>query len=201
MIEMVAEASTGRSPFAESVLVALTEHGLIRFEEPVRLASGALSREFIDAKRALAVGTRLAEACQALRLSAEQAGWSFDAVGGMTMGADPLAHGIAVLSGCAWFVVRKEPKGRGTNRWIEGANLGSSSRVVLLDDVVTTGGSLARAVDIVREETGCQVVGALALLDRGNQAGPALRRRGVEFRALLTYEDLGIQPVVAPEAV
>ena len=66
-------------------------------------------------------------------------GFRFDAVGGPTLGADALAVGIAAVSDTSWFVVRKEPKGHGTKRWIEGARLGPGVKTLLVDDVVTTG--------------------------------------------------------------
>lgn len=85
-----------------------------------------------------------------------------DAVGGPTMGADALAVGIAVVSDSRWFFVRKEPKGRGTGRWIEGAQVGPGDKVLLVEDVVTTGGSILKTVEVVRD-TGAEVVAAATL--------------------------------------
>ena len=68
---------------------------------------------------------------------------------GPTMGADALAVGIAAASNSRWFFIRKQPKGHGTGRRIEGAPIDSDTRVLLVDDVVTTGGSILEAVDVI----------------------------------------------------
>src|SRR4029077_5342224 len=85
----------------------------------------------------------------------------FDAVGGPTMGADALAHGVALLSGAAWFSVRKEPKGHGRGAWVEGARLASGDRVVVVEDVVSTGRSLLESVERIRD-LGAVVLAATA---------------------------------------
>src|SRR5437868_3418226 len=94
------------------VIETVKQRGLIHFEQPVRLSSGELSHDFVDGKAALAHGADLAEACRAIITEFDAANLSFDAVGGLTMGADQFAHGIALLASSEWFVVRKEPKNR-----------------------------------------------------------------------------------------
>ena len=81
------------------------------------------------------------------------------------MGADALAHGVALLAGTAWFSVRKEPKGHGRGAWVEGARLQAGDGWCVVEDVVSTGASLLRAAERVRE-LGVEVVAATALLDR-----------------------------------
>jgi orotate phosphoribosyltransferase len=174
-------------------LVRIVEKGLLRLPEPVRLASGELSREFIDGKRALAHGADLRLACQ--QLIDAVGGIEFDAVGGLTMGADQFAHVVAVLAECHWFVVRKQPKDRGTRKLIEGADV-TGARVLLVDDVITTGGSIATALTAV-EEAGAAVVAAATLVDRGDRAARLFAERNVPYFPLLTYRDLGIPPVGA----
>src|SRR5205823_7638306 len=120
----------------EQVIEIIRERGLLRLPEPVTLASGELSRDFIDAKAALSRGADLKLACEAILDNMGDV--EFDAVGGLTMGADQFAHVLAVLAGREWFVVRKEPKGRGTNKLVEGAKVGEGWRVLLVDDIVTT---------------------------------------------------------------
>src|SRR5207302_4027587 len=115
--------------------------------EPVTLASGEKSRDFVDGKKALARGADLDLACRALLESIGDL--DFDAIGGLTMGADQFAHVVAVLAEKDWFVVRKEPKGRGTNKLVEGASVGEGMRVVLVVDVVTTGGSIQKAYEVI----------------------------------------------------
>ena len=170
----------------------ILRRGLVRFDEPVTLASGQKSREFIDGKAALSRGEDLELACRML----VHLVWDlpFDAIGGLTLGADQFAHVVAVLARKEWFVVRKDPKGRGTNRLVEGAKVGSGWRVLLADDVVTTGGSIRRACETV-EQLGAEVVGAVALVDRGEVATRYFAERAIPYRALLNYRDLDIAPV------
>ena len=92
--------------------------------EPFKLASGQLSHDYIDGKFAVDTGERLAIVSRAVADLAAAHGIEFDAVGGLTMGADPLAHGVAMVTGKAWFSVRKEQKQRGREQWIEGTRLG-----------------------------------------------------------------------------
>jgi orotate phosphoribosyltransferase len=181
----------------DALVRIVTAGGLTRFDDPVELASGAMSREFVDAKRALGAGPDLAVACRAMAAAADNAGIAFDAVGGMTMGADMFAHGVAVLTGCSWFVVRKQPKDRGTRQQVEGALLGAGVRVLLVEDTVTTGRSALDALAVVRA-TGAEVVAASALVDRGDVAAERFAAQGVAYLPLLTYRDLGIDPVVPP---
>ncbi len=168
--------------------------GYLRLAEPVRLRSGEWNRDFVDAKRALAAGDDLALACRVLVERLAQAGIDFDAIGGLTMGADQFAHGTAVVAGKDWFVVRKEPKGRGTDQLIEGAPLHAGVRAVLVEDVVTTGGSIRQALEAV-QPTGAEVVAAVTMVDRGEAAAPFFAEAGLPYLALLTYRDLGIDPV------
>jgi orotate phosphoribosyltransferase len=168
--------------------------GHLRLDEPVRLRSGDWSRDFIDAKRALADGADLELACRALLEVLAERGIDFDAVGGLTMGADQFAHGTAIVGRKRWFVVRKEAKGRGTNQLVEGAPLAAGVRVVLVDDVVTTGVSIRQAWTQVAA-TGADIVAAVTVVDRGDTAATFFARVGVPYLPLLTYRDLGIEPV------
>jgi orotate phosphoribosyltransferase len=181
----------------EQVVEIVRERGLTRLPEPVLLATGAWSREFVDGKAALAHGRDLELACRALlELEAVQAA-DFDAVGGLTMGADQFAHVVAVLAQVDWFVVRKQPKGRGTNKRVEGAAIGPATRVLLVDDVVTTGGSIRSAYDAVTE-LGATVVAAVTLVDRGEMAAQFFEEREIPYGSLVSYRELAIAPVEAP---
>jgi orotate phosphoribosyltransferase len=110
------------------------------------------------------------------------------------LGADSFAQGVALLSGTEWFVARKEAKDHGTRRRIEGADLKDGVSVLLVDDVVTTGGSMLVALDTI-EAAGATVVMAVALVDRGEIARPRFEERGVRYRPLVTFRDLEIRPV------
>lgn len=178
----------------ERVIEIVRDRGLLRLAEPVILASGELSRDFVDGKAALSRGEDLREACEALIESAGAV--EFDAVGGVTMGADQFAHVVAVLASKDWFVVRKEAKGRGTNKLVEGAPISQGTRVLLVDDVVTTGGSIRKAYEVVMG-LGALVVAAVTLVDRGEVASRFFEQRSIPYFPLVTYRDLGIEPVGA----
>ncbi len=179
---------------SEAVVRLLRERGYVRREEAFQLTSGQWSHDYVDGKRALAAGADLKTAAEAVVSLAAEEGVAFDAVGGLTMGADPLAHAVAVVSGASWFSVRKEAKGHGRKQRIEGAAIGPGTRVLLIEDVTSTGGSMLQALDAV-EETGAQVVLATTLLDRGDSAAPMLAERGIRYRPLSTYLDLEIAPI------
>src|SRR5437763_1874974 len=181
------------SELQAEVIDIVKEHGLEYREEPFTLTSGEISHDYMDGKKALARGDHLRTACQAIVALAKDEGIAFDAVGGMTLGADSFSHGIAVLTGVPWFVVRKQVKEHGTTRRIEGATLAPGTRVLLIDDVATTGGSILASLDAVRD-VGATVTLALTLVDRGEQAAPKFAEQGVRYRPLLTYRDLGIAP-------
>lgn len=169
-------------------------NGVIKGVEPMQLSSGEWSTDFVDCKRALAAGDALALACRLMVEQLDDAGIAFDAVGGLTMGADQFAHGVAVVASKDWFVVRKQPKGRGTNKRVEGADIGTGTRVFLVDDVVTTGGSIQQAHEQVLA-TGATVVAASTLVDRGDVATEWFGTQGVPYLPLFTYRDFGLEPV------
>ena len=158
----------------------------------MQLRSGEWSRDFVDAKRALQDGADLETACRAMLEAVGDV--DYEAVGGMTLGADQFAHVLAVVAGKKWFVVRKAAKGRGTNKRVEGAEIGEGVKVLLVDDVVTTGSSILDAYEVVRG-LGADVRGAVTLLDRGEAARPKFEALGVPYFPVLTYRDLGIEPV------
>jgi orotate phosphoribosyltransferase len=174
------------------------ERGLKRLTAPVQLASGEYSSEFVDGKQALSRGADLATACAALVELVHQAGVEFDVVGGLTLGADQFAHGVAMClrDDTEWFVIRKETKGRGTNKLVEGADI-KGKRVLLVDDVVSSGGSIQQAYRNV-VEAGGDVVMAVTLVDRGEIARAFFDDLGVIYQPLLTYRDLGIEPLGGP---
>ena len=165
-----------------------------RREEPFRLASGQLSHDYIDGKFAVDTGERLSVVSRAVADLAAAHGIEFDAVGGLTMGADPLAHGVAMVTGKAWFSVRKEQKQRGREQWIEGTRLQAGDRVLLVDDVISTGGSTELALERI-EPLGVAVTGVIPMVDRGDIAAARFAKRGIPFQALVSYRDLGIDPV------
>jgi len=126
------------------------------------------------------------------------AGWAADAVGGLTLGADPIAYAMAHASAFAAergdgplvraFTVRKAPKQHGTGKRVEGP-FSAGDRVVVVEDVITTGGSALTAVDAIRAEGG-HVLGVLAVVDREEGGREALEAAGLSVRALATASEL-----------
>jgi orotate phosphoribosyltransferase len=169
------------------LLEELRAHALVIGE--VVLTSGATAQYLVDAKRAI---LRPAGFRALAELVAQQAAaWSATAVGGMTMGADPIA--CAALAGGAdvkAFFVRKETKTHGLARRIEGPVLGGEERCLLVEDVVTTGGSTIRALDALREE-GHSVCGVLAVCDRLAGGAAAIEQAArAPFVALTTIDEV-----------
>lgn len=164
----------------------------------VTLASGRKSNFYVDCKQVtldgeghLLVGRSLLHAME--RFEA-RTGQRFAAVGGLTLGADPIASAVAMTSALrgrnlAAFIVRKEPKGHGTGAWLEGtARLSSGAPVVVVEDVVTTGGSALKAVDRMRA-AGFEVPLVLGLVDRLEGGRAAVEAEQVELVTLFDRRD------------
>lgn len=162
------------------------------------LASGRRSNLYVDCRLTamspegqLLIGRA---GLAALRAS----GWPVDAVGGLTLGADPIAYAIAHASALAaeqgngqmvrGFTVRKEAKQHGTGKLIEGP-FQPGDRVVIVEDVITTGGSALKAVEAVRNAGG-EILGVLALVDRQEGGREALEAAGLRVIALATASDI-----------
>jgi len=118
------------------------------------------------------------------------ADWEYDAVGGLTLGADPVATAMLHATGGRFdaFVVRKAEKQHGLQRRIEGPDV-AGRRVLAVEDTSTTGGSVLTAVQALRE-AGATVVGVAVMVDRG--AGVAVRDAGLDYRAAYSLADLGL---------
>ncbi len=174
-------------PARERLLAQLREHALVIGE--VELTSGARAQYLVDAKRAILLPAGFAALGELVAARARE--WSATAVGGMTMGADPIA--CAALAGGAdvkAFFVRKEVKEHGLARRIEGPLLERTDRCMLVEDVVTTGGSTIRALEAIREQ-GHTVCGVLAVCDRLAGGAAAIRRvAGVPYAALTTIDEV-----------
>jgi orotate phosphoribosyltransferase len=171
------------------------KRGYVRQEEPFTLASGGQSYDYIDGKYAVDHGDNLAVVARAVADLADANGIEFDAVGGLTMGADALAVAISIVAHKRWFSVRKARKERGRNQWIEGTRFGDEEmRVLLVDDVVSTGGSVFEAYRHVEDQGGI-VAGVIPMVDRGYTGAELFADRGVPYIPLMDYHDLGIEPV------
>lgn len=180
--------ATGRTGLNRLLALAL-ERGALKYGD-FTLSSGKKSSYYFDG-RLLSLDPEGAHLiAQALLPLLRQAG--AQAIGGLTLGADPIVSAVALAShlespqgrGIPGFIVRKEAKGHGTRQGIEGPRLVEGSRVAIVDDVCTTGGSLFQAIEAA-EAAGCTVVKVLAVLDRREGGSDELRRRGYDFAALL----------------
>ena len=160
----------------------------------VILASGRESDFYVDCKRTaltaeghVLVGRLLFDRIRRVKPLVRGAG-------GLTLGADPLASAVAYTSFLEGepvdsFIVRKEPKGHGTGQWIEGRKtIPDGSRVVVIEDVVTTGGSALKAIERCRAER-LEPVACLALVDRLEGGREAIEAQGVPLQALFTRTD------------
>lgn len=158
----------------------------------VVLASGRESDFYVDGKQTTlhAEGAWLIGNLVHERLLPEVVG-----VGGMSLGADPIAAAVAAVSfhrgrPVHGFIVRKEPKGHGTQRWVEGrGNLPTGSPVCIVEDTTTTGGSLLTSVDRA-EQDGLRVVQCVTVVDREEGAFEALAERGYTLEALVRRAEL-----------
>ncbi|MEO8164464.1 MAG: orotate phosphoribosyltransferase [Betaproteobacteria bacterium] len=157
------------------------------------LASGRQSSFYIDARLTTMSPEGLATIGPLALSSIHQAGWKVDAVGGLTMGADPISYAIAFASAITdkplrAFTIRKEPKTHGTGQLIEGPFL-PGDRVAVIEDVITTGGSALRAFNVL-QAAGAIVVGILALVDREEGGREALLSTGVPVITLATASEI-----------
>lgn len=139
-------------------------------EREVVLSSGLKSNFYIDCKQVSLDAEGAALIGELFHMIVDHVAPDAVAVGGLTLGADPLATATSLQSFVAGrpraaFIVRKEPKGHGTNQWVESTNLAAGSPVVILEDVITTGASTLKAIERSRL-AGLQVVHALGLVDR-----------------------------------
>lgn len=157
------------------------------------LASGRTSTVYIDA-RLTTMSPEGLSLIGSLGLAVlRTAGWHIDAVGGLTLGADPVSYAISYASASSdrplkAFTVRKEMKTHGTRRVIEGPFI-SGDRVAIIEDVITTGGSALRAIEAVRQERGI-VVGVLALVDREEGGREAIEAAGVEVISMVRASEI-----------
>jgi orotate phosphoribosyltransferase len=186
-MDVLAECSSEGATARERLIEELREHALVIGE--VTLTSGATAQYYVDAKRAIlrpAGFTALAAL-----LAAQVSEWQGTAVGGLTMGADAVA--CAALAGGArakGFFIRKEAKQHGLQRRIEGPELTAGDRCVVVEDVVTTGGSTLTAIEALHE-AGRQICGVISVLDRLAGGGAAIEREaGAPYIALTTIDDL-----------
>ncbi len=174
-----ASAAAGPSSIAELLLAS----GAVRFGE-FTLASGQRSDVYVDIKRAWTDPARLRPIAEALTLRVQGA----ERLAGMELGAVPLVVAVALRTGLPFVVIRKAAKGHGTQQRFEG-ELPAGSRVLVIEDVTTTGGSVVETIEIVRA-AGATVDRVLTVVDREAGARERLRSVGVELESLVTLSEL-----------
>ena len=153
------------------------------------LSSGKTSEHYVNCKPVTLTGRGLTLASMMMLEYVET-----PVVAGLTLGADPLVSGVAVCSALDMrlvnaLIVRKEPKGHGTGAWIEGPEFPKGTKVTVLEDVVTTGGSSIKAVEKLRD-AGYEVDRIVTIVDRKEGGEDAIKEAGLELRSLFTIEDL-----------
>jgi orotate phosphoribosyltransferase len=171
----------------ERLIAELREHALVIGR--VTLTSGAEAEYYVDAKRAILRPEGFA--ALAGLIAAQVGEWRGTAVGGMTMGADPVAcAGLAGGARAKGFFVRKDAKAHGLQRRVEGPLLEGSDRCVVVEDVVTTGGSTLAAIEALKAE-GRMICGVVSVLDRLAGGGEAIEAAaGAPYRALTTIDEV-----------
>lgn len=162
-------------------------------DEPFTLSSGATSRVLFDCADAICDDDTLGFVVTYLL---DQVAVGFDAIGGPALGAGPLVYGAGAVAGRRCFLVREAQKGHGIGGWFKGRFV-AGDRVLMVEDVVTTGDSLLKAMRVVRDHGGV-VVGAATLIDRGDVTAAKIADEfDVPYVAMTTYEDYGVDPVEA----
>jgi orotate phosphoribosyltransferase len=181
--------------YDKQALMALVRQKALKFGQ-FTLASGKTASYYLDGKQVTLHpdGARLvAEGILDLLASGPMPA----AIGGMSIGADPITAAVVTMSAVRstpllGFMVRKESKGHGTNQYIEGP-VQPGDQVVIVEDVVTTGGSSFQAIQRA-EAFGLKVVRVIAIIDRMEGGAQAFAARGYPFASLLCIEDFGIAP-------
>jgi orotate phosphoribosyltransferase len=160
------------------------------------LASGARSNLYIDARMTTMSPDGLALIGPLALMTISEAGWKPDSVGGLTLGADPISYAIAYASAQTGspvraFTVRKEAKVHGTGKLIEGP-FNPSDKVVVVEDVITTGGSALKAIDAIAN-AGASVLGVVSLVDREEGGRERIESAGYTVRSLVRASDIVAQ--------
>ena len=159
------------------------------------LSSGQESNHYLDGKQVTLSSEGLLQVSWGLLELLSDV--DYTGFGGMSLGADPIVGGVLTAAATQGrelngFLVRREAKGHGTQRYLEGP-VQPGERVVVVDDVVTTGGSAILSIERA-EEYGCEVVQVVGIIDRLQGGRDVFQARGLPFSALLTVEDFGIRP-------
>ena len=181
--------------YDKTALISLVREKALRFGQ-FTLASGKKAAYYLDGKQVTLdpLGAKLVAEGILDLLAADGMP---NAIGGMSIGADPITSSVVVMSAVrgtpiAGFLVRKQSKGHGTNQYVEGP-VKPGDTVAIVEDVVTTGGSSLEAIERV-EAFGLKVQRIIAIIDRMEGGAEAFAQRGYKFSSLLSIRDFGIEP-------
>ena len=182
-------ATANANTLREILLDLIVKYAYV--EGDFTLSSGAKSSYYINCKQV----TLRAEGALALgRLLLQLLPDRTSAVAGLTLGADPMVSAVSVVSAyenrpVPALIIRKKPKGHGTQAYIEGPSLAPESNIVVLEDVVTTGGSALTAVERL-QDAGYRVTQILSLVDREQGGGQLYQSKGIKFQALFSIKEI-----------
>ena len=174
-------------------LIQFIKENVLQTQGPYQLVSGASSDYYLDGKQATFHPKGIRLVADAILDEICFLGLSPDSIGGMDMGATPIVSAIALRSNdiglpVRTFVVRKQAKGHGTKKKIEGL-FKKGDEVVMVDDVITTGGSLLQAIQTIKEAGG-KVILAISIIDRDGGGQEAFNLWGIPYRPLIKIEEL-----------
>jgi orotate phosphoribosyltransferase len=180
-----------KNPDYKRELLDLIKTDAFRRDEPTTLSSGIVSDFYIDAKMVTLDPKGAFLTAKVLFDMVKDD--DIDSIGGMTIGADPIVAAFAAISfiegkPIRTFIVRKEPKKHGKQKWIEGP-IRLDDKVVVIDDVTTTGSSLIEAIKVIRDHTNCKILKAITLVDRKNGGAEKIREHNVELFPIFTKDE------------
>lgn len=171
-------------------------------ENPVTLKDGRQTNVYLDPKNVFSSNRHMNNVAHAMINHANALGLKYNAIGGPTMGADVISHGMVAHHpdpDMGWFTVRDKAKtDHGLGKWIEGTEIGPQHSVILTDDVADSGKSLVDAYHKVRD-TGANVAAVMPVVDRGDATKARFGELGVPYHPLMNYSDLGIN-TLSPNA-
>jgi orotate phosphoribosyltransferase len=161
--------------------------GALRFGD-FTLASGAKSSYYVDIKKASTDPKVLYLISMLMAERIQTSGETYDRIAGVVLGSVPLAAALSLTTGIPYVMIRKEKKGHGASGLIEGA-LGKGDRVLVVEDVITSAGSVISAVEVLRD-AGAEVKDVISVIDRESGGGEALERIGIALTSLVKASEL-----------
>ena len=189
----MAASGPARESMKRDLAKLVKEKAYIKLDKPIRLASGAVTQLYFDGKQVTLFPERVVLFCRVLLDALDLS--QFDAVGGMSIGADPIVSALSVVAhldkglNVPAFLVRKEPKKHGLQKMMEGVKLKKGMRVLVVDDVITQGTATLNAIAAVGA-TGAKVTQVACLVDREEGGSAKIASAGYKFYSVFKKSDL-----------